>query len=55
MKYSILKDSGREYDCYEDMYQNSTETYNKWEIWDKKNKRNTSWIDSFNEFIKEEK
>ena len=37
----ILKENGKKYDCYEDMYQGSIDTYNEWEIWDKKNKPNT--------------
>ena len=47
----ILKENGIEWDCYEDMFDNTLKAFKKWEKWDSKEKPNCSWVDSLNLFL----
>ena len=50
----ILTDWGMEFDCYEDMWEQSNDIYDNWVEWDIKNEMENKmpWIESFNEYLK---
>jgi len=48
----IIKERGYDFDCYEDLWEQSNEIYCEWEEWDIANDTDKlSWLDSLNKFL----
>ena len=47
-----IKERGYDFDCYEDLWEQSNEIYNEWEEWDIANDTDKlSWLGSLNKFL----
>ena len=47
-----IKERGYDFDCYEDLWEQSNEIYNEWEKWDIANDTDKlSWLGSLNKFL----